>query len=547
MPRGKSKKYVCFLCGRGCVNLCQNCKSVAFCSREHYLAHHQRKYCFPFQFFTDSTLGTKTLIATRDIKPLELIFFEWNLVLGPNWSLNPIGNPSCLDCCKPVENSYKCGHCGLPVCNETCQIGSNHQLECQLWRTKPDLISSLWSESVELVTLAIMPTRLIQAKKFNPKVDNRTRYLYENRTLAEGSKSWNDIKAALTVLMREFVDSNEISEVDMTATLDLVRTCSLITTEDRERALFPIFSQFSHSCISNCKFVVYPNKTLAVLSKTIIKAGDELTISLVPALEPTWKRRAKLYRDHLIECSCRRCRDPRELGTYLSALICQRCSIPATHTTGTEVDEVGCILPINPLEHDTKWACPMHPQRELSNEQAQRLAIDLQRKLYAGGQITTIERLEEVIETFSRILHPNHALLMMVKRSLLNCYSQVPISTVGRKELQRMKELGKEQLTLLIKIDPGYPDWRGDVLRNYSTAELNLAKLDFEDKHITRPEFLLRVKKAMIFVQEGLQCTSCVRVDRSAHTQMSMDILGEEMSADSSYLSDASCSSTCFD
>lgn len=254
-----------------------------------------------------------------------------------------------------------------------------------------------------------------------------------------------------------------------------------------------------------------------------------------------------VFRDHLIECSCRRCRDPKELGSYLSALICQRCSIPTTHTDGTEVGEIGCILPINPLEHDTKWVCPKHPQQELSSEQAQRLAIDLQRKLYAGGQVTTIERLEEVIETFSRILHPHHALLMMVKRSLLNCYSQVPISSVGRKELQRMKELGKEQLTLLIKIDPGYPDWRGDVLRNYSTAELNLAKLDFEDKQITRPEFLLRVKKAMIFVQEGLQCTSCVRVDRSAHTQMSMDILGEEMSADSSYLSDASCSSTCFD
>lgn len=296
MPRGRSKKYVCFLCGRGCVNLCQNCKSVAFCSREHYLAHHQRKYCFPFQFFTDATLGTKTLIATRDIKPLELIFFEWNLALGPNWSLNPTNNPSCMDCCKPVENNYKCGHCKLPVCDEKCQIGSNHQLECQIWRTKPDLISSLWNESVELVTLAVMPTRLIQAKKFNPKVDNRTRYMFENRTVPDGSKSWDDMKAALTVFIREFADTNEISEVDLIAILDLVRTCSLITTEDRERALFPIFSQFSHSCISNCKFVVYPNKTLAVLAKTIIKAGEELTISLIPTLEPTWKRRAKLYR-----------------------------------------------------------------------------------------------------------------------------------------------------------------------------------------------------------------------------------------------------------
>ena len=56
-----------------------------------------------------------------------------------------------------------------------------------------------------------------------------------------------------------------------------------------------------------------------------------------------------------------------------------------------------------------------------------------------------------------------------------------------------MRDLGMEQFRVLGKVDPGFPDWRGDVIKHYSTGELNLAKMDFEQGKITRPEFLLRV------------------------------------------------------
>ena len=179
--------------------------------------------------------------------------------------------------------------------------------------------------------------------------------------------------------------------------------------------------------------------------------------------------------------------------------------------------------------------------------QATALSLDLQKRLYTQGPFTTKAQLDSALDKFSKVLHPTHGLLMMLKRSLLICYSQVPAESVGRADLEKMKTLGLEQLSVLAKVDPGYPDWRGDVLRHYSTAELNLAKLDMEEGRMERPAFMLRVRKAMIFVQEGLRCSSCVRIDRSIHTQMSVDHLGEEMSADSSYLSDASCSSTCYD
>ena len=61
-------------------------------------------------------------------------------------------------------------------------------------------------------------------------------------------------------------------------------------------AFFPTFSLFQHSCISNSKFFIYPDNNLAIQAQRPISAGEEITVSRVQTLEPTWKRRAKLYR-----------------------------------------------------------------------------------------------------------------------------------------------------------------------------------------------------------------------------------------------------------
>ena len=72
---------------------------------------------------------------------------------------------------------------------------------------------------------------------------------------------------------------------------------------------------------------------------------------------------------------------------------------------------------------------------------------------------------------------------------------------------------------------------------------------------IPRNEFLLRVKKAMLLVQEGVRCKSCVKINRTnknegADDQSSkFDDLVDEMSDssyDSSYLSDSSYSTSLY-
>ncbi len=89
------------------------------------------------------------------------------------------------------------------------------------------------------------------------------------------------------------------NEDEIAWALDYVRTSGLVGGSDKGRSMmlyFPIFSLLSHSCMRNCKFVAYPNATVALLAQKAIREGEEITISLVNSLEPTWKRRARLFR-----------------------------------------------------------------------------------------------------------------------------------------------------------------------------------------------------------------------------------------------------------
>ena len=73
-------------------------------------------------------------------------------------------------------------------------------------------------------------------------------------------------------------------------------------------------------------------------------------------------------------------------------------------------------------------------------------------------------------------------------------------------------------------------------MKHLSATELNLARMDMEEKRIPRPEFLLRVRKAMLLVQEGVRCRSTVKINRSANGK---DLV-EELSEDQSEWSDSS-------
>jgi hypothetical protein len=76
------------------------------------------------------------------------------------------------------------------------------------------------------------------------------------------------------------------------------------------------------------------------------KGGGGILRSLQNALcvQGTLKRRDHLKESKFFDCTCARCSDPTELGTYAGALKCPQCS-------------TGVVLSTAPLDRDADWHC----------------------------------------------------------------------------------------------------------------------------------------------------------------------------------------------
>ena len=68
---------------------------------------------------------------------MELIMIDAAIAHGPQNMTTPV----CLECCAPVDGSYVCGMCNMPMCGEACQVGPTHYMECQILRTLKQKIS----------------------------------------------------------------------------------------------------------------------------------------------------------------------------------------------------------------------------------------------------------------------------------------------------------------------------------------------------------------------------------------------------------------------
>ena len=129
-------------------------------------------------------------------------------------------------------------------------------------------------------------------------------------------------------------------------------------------------------------------------------------------------------------------------------------------------------------------------------------------------------------------------------RNIISLYSQRSLNTLNKGDFMRIKELCEESMEVLGKVDPGYPLWKAETLKDLSTAMMNLARYDgeqeivfskylshrtqFEMGEISRPEFLVQVSKSMKMVQEASNCKSCIKIERKLENG---ETLSEEQSA----------------
>lgn len=435
------------------------------------------------------------MVASRDIQALELILFDTAIVVGPRNKAGCI----CLECGKETNNNL-CGICSFPVCGELCQVGKSHSEECRYLRQ----ISNIKDKSN--IYPWISPLRLMLKMSTNPRVYRQVQFLmdHNNSSVEEDEKLMKENKELLESLLRTD-QLKQFSLDDILWIKGVLHTNCLMFGEEQSRALFPHFSLMNHSCKANAKHTIYINtRKIAVQAQTDIKAGEEIVINYVTFIQGTHLRREKLKKVWNFDCCCARCSDPTELNSHLSSLACGKC-------------ENGFLVPDKPLTTDCDWVCEVHKYR-ISSKSYLELVQGIKDYLYGCTKVSTIAGLEKDLELFAEYLHQNHHLLMLLKRNIVSLYSQVSLKSVERKDFLRIKELCLESIHVLGLVDPGYPVWKAETLKDLGTCEMNLARTDFENGLIARPEFLERVKHSMRIIEQASNCKSCIKIERRMDT-----------------------------
>ncbi|KAI5748980.1 hypothetical protein M8J76_003790 [Diaphorina citri] len=144
---------------------------------------------------------------------------------------------------------------------------------------------------------------------------------------------------------------NKWNIVDYTE-LEIHTVCGILETNafdvshngSKARALYSSSFLFSHNCVPNTTHTNDHNYHFKIRTSVPVPRNQTLTLTYTYIIEGTLKRREHIKASKFFDCFCARCKDPSELKTWTSALVCPQCN-EAT------------VISTNPLDGDAAWTC----------------------------------------------------------------------------------------------------------------------------------------------------------------------------------------------
>ena len=165
------------------------------------------------------------------------------------------------------------------------------------------------------------------------------------------------------------------------------------------------------------------------------------------------------------------------------------------------------MLPIDPLEHHGDWECP-ECHAKVNGFTVHALVRELQNEAESIKPISPVE-IEDFIAKLCKTLHPNHYVVIGLKRKLLDVYRLTPDPEDPgqlRSKLERMLETGRQVLDVVSVIEPELSLNKGRLLRNLHGPTLRLAKLNLNEKKITMADFLGITKQSIKNMKAAVKC-----------------------------------------
>lgn len=479
----------CFLCGReDLTEECSSCGLVSFCS-DHRTVHRPNNYCHPYTIALDKELGHH-LVATRDIRALELIESEGPLVTGPLIK----STAQCLTCCKIVNGEYRCMDCNFPMCGPECAGDLQHSKECQLlhkigFRACVPSLETIDKQYCAITTLRLL---LVMEQDKN-EAKSGTSFSFSNNLLdhyedskEENDEMWKFHKEFVSDFIRKICKQQDrFSELDVFRAIGILQTnASNLEFPDNNYGkgigLYPIYAMMNHSCLSNTKNFKLADHWIEVRAQVDIKAGEEITNQYVKPDTPTFLRRPLLRSRWHFDCFCQRCSDPTELGSFLSGLICQRRRCEGT------------VLSKDSLDNQSDWACTschvIWPFDKVLKVVENCESCVKQ----TNPTEDVVEHYERVLHLLSHQLHPGHYILLDVKQNLGmilgNCKPYL-IKNLSRPLKERKVQVCQDVLDTLSCLDRGYTKWRGKMMGEVTKTRMTLVLQDFEKDGGNRQNF----------------------------------------------------------
>ncbi|RZB39814.1 msta, isoform B-like [Asbolus verrucosus] len=487
---------ICAECQKPAELKCSACKLVSYCNKEHQKKHWKthKLLCRPYEIISTKEVG-RCLVATRDLNPGDLILSELPLVYGPRPHMVEEGPVPCPGCCKLIigEESPRCPGCDFPVCHPRCpglKDMDKHGHECFILSMREVKAINGLHDFYRQDTLLALRCLLLQKK--NPKKYAQLMEMeaHQNERGPDTETYKNIQERVMEYLEDSFFTPLKILQVrsgkevlEDTSKETIHKICGIIDVnaleinQDAEiSVLYPTAYLLEHDCVCNTAHY-FDNEDggykVTVRASLPIKKGDHITTMYTHALWGTQARREHLRETKYFSCGCKRCKDPTELGSYISALRC----------LGTGPDSCdGFQLPVDPTNDKTEWICNKCDMRINNNEVSyliNQIGEEVDNVQLASP---TVRELENLLTKMLTFLHPNHYHVYSVKHSLVQLYgyqqgytpSQISDDTVLRKV-----NMCRELLQSTRIIDPGnarLPLYSGVIYYELYSANMIMIK-----------------------------------------------------------------------
>ncbi|XP_038113479.1 SET domain-containing protein SmydA-8 [Culex quinquefasciatus] len=441
---------ICPVCNEPATKRCSGCSAMYYCSVDHQKQDwkNHKNVCHPFKICSDERFG-RYLVATKDIKAGEVVLKESPLVQGPA----QITAPVCVGCLQGlVEKKFlECERCGWPVCRRECQDRPGHQAECKFTIARGSKMSMQHFYVPHPVYQCLIPLRCLLLAERNPAKWQALIKLESHEEQRRGTEQWrNDREGVAKLIPRFFKCENKWTEDEILRIIGILQVNGheVPLTEPPSVAVYNNASMIEHSCRPNLSKSFTDKGEIVFWAPNPIASGERLSICYSDVLWNTGSRLEHLKQTKLFQCTCVRCSDPSEFGTYFSAMKCSGFN--------KELNCGGMLMPENEKSwSEGKWVCnKCHGTVETPKilNMVNRCKMD-----FEAMEKTNEQHCNKYIQHYSRWLSPNHHYIVDVKillSQIIGGGSPDAIKRIPEESLMNKIKICQELIALFQKVCP---------------------------------------------------------------------------------------------